>query len=639
METFLAFTVVGIVTGAIYAVSASGLVVTYTTSGIFNFAHGAIGMFMAFTYWELRIHRHWPAPIALIVVLFILSPLMGAVIERTMMRRLYAAPMRVAIVTTLALFSILQGIAQSIWDPQKGRRLPEFFAGSDFKLFGVRVTYHQVVVLLVAGLIAAGLRFLMFHTRTGVTMRAVVDNRSLASMNGVYPERIAQLTWAIGAILAALAGILIAPTITLNHGLLALLVVNGYAAAMLGRLRNLPLTFAGALIIGLAQSYIIGYGGGVHFGSFRLIDTSSVVPTVFLFGILVFMSHTRLRAGRVVGMRAPRVPTLRWSLGASAVFIVFIALVSTSLSEFWLFNFSMAMVLGIVMLSLVMLSGYAGQISLMQMTFVGIGAVAASRLGNGTVLGLITAGVVAAIFGGIVALPALRLQELYLALTTAALALFGDWAFAQSWGFGGGGGILTMKRLKLPGVAFNSEQSQLLLVTVAFCVIAVLVLAVKRSAYGRRFAALADSPLAASTLGMNLVASKTMVFALSAGIAGVAGALFGGLHVTVSANDFTFFLGSVAVFLVASFGGLTTVTGALFGGAFLAVVVPELQQHIHVQSVQFLGVGAGAIALASNPHGFGGSVAEMGEQLREAINKWRQRPSGQAVPARGAATS
>src|SRR3954464_6183920 len=107
METFLAFTVVGIVTGAIYAVSASGLVVTYTTSGIFNFAHGAIGMFMAFMYWELRVNQGWPAPIALVVVLLILSPLLGALVERVLMRPLYAAPMSVAIVVTLALLIIL----------------------------------------------------------------------------------------------------------------------------------------------------------------------------------------------------------------------------------------------------------------------------------------------------------------------------------------------------------------------------------------------------------------------------------------------------------------------------------------------------------------------------------------------------
>src|ERR1051325_2314899 len=107
MHDLLAFTIVGVVTGAIYAVAASGLVVTYTTSGIFNFAHGAIGMFMAFTYWELRVNPHWPAPLALFVVLVVLAPLLGAVIERVLMRKLYAAPMSVSLVVTLALLVIL----------------------------------------------------------------------------------------------------------------------------------------------------------------------------------------------------------------------------------------------------------------------------------------------------------------------------------------------------------------------------------------------------------------------------------------------------------------------------------------------------------------------------------------------------
>src|SRR5947208_7527784 len=123
MQAFLNFTIVGVVTGAIYAVAASGLVVTYTTSGIFNFAHGAIGMLMAFTYWELRVNQHWPAPIALVVVLLVLSPLLGAVIERVLMRPLYAAPMRVAIVVTLALLVSLRGVATAIWSPAEGRRL------------------------------------------------------------------------------------------------------------------------------------------------------------------------------------------------------------------------------------------------------------------------------------------------------------------------------------------------------------------------------------------------------------------------------------------------------------------------------------------------------------------------------------
>jgi branched-chain amino acid transport system permease protein len=268
MDAFLAFTVVGVVTGAIYAVSATGLVVTYTTSGVFNFAHGAMGMVMAFLYWELRVNQAWPAPIALVVVLLVAAPIMGAVVERLLMRKLYNAPMGVSIVTTLALLVILLGLGDSLWSGTELRRMPGFFAGNDVDVFGVRVTYHQLISLVVAGLIAAGLRFLMFHTRTGVTMRAVVDNRDLAGMNGVFPERVASLSWALGSFLAAIAGILIAPQLTLNHLLLTLLVINGYAAAMLGKLKNLPLTFLGAVVLGLAETYVIGYGGDVTIGSF-----------------------------------------------------------------------------------------------------------------------------------------------------------------------------------------------------------------------------------------------------------------------------------------------------------------------------------------------------------------------------------
>ena len=623
MDTFLAFTVVGIVTGAIYAVAASGLVVTYTTSGVFNFAHGAMGMIMAFLYWELRVNQHWSAPVALIVVLLIAAPLMGAIVERTLMRKLYAAPMGVSIVVTLALLVILLGLGDTIWSGTELRRMPGFFAGHDVRVFAVRVSYHQIISLIVAGMIAAGLRFLMFHTRTGVTMRAVVDNRDLASMNGVHPERVAQMSWALGSFLAAVAGILIAPQLTLNHLLLTLLVINGYAAAMLGKLRNLPLTFVGALVLGLAQAYVIGYGGNVHIGSFQLISAAQVVPTVFLLLILVFLPQVRLPAGRIIAAAAPRVPSLRTSLVSAVAFVVGMVVLSAILSEFWIFNFGLALAIGIVVLSMVLLSGFAGQISLMQMTFVGIGALVAGRMiGTGSIFGILVAGLVTGAAGAIVALPALRLQALYLALATFAFALFSDWAFNQSWGFSQGGS-LRVPRLKLPGVVFRSEQSQMILLTIAFALFGILVLAIRRGPYGRRLAALRDSPVAASMLGMNLVAAKTTVFALSAGIAGMAGALFAGLQATVSPNDFGP-IKSLFLFLVATFGGITTVTGALFAGVFLALI-PELQKHVPIDNVQYFGIGLGAISLAGNPHGFGGNISLAGDSIREALAKRRGR--------------
>jgi branched-chain amino acid transport system permease protein len=336
----------------------------------------------------------------------------------------------------------------------------------------------------------------------------------------------------------------------------------------------------------------------------------------------------------VVSAIEPTVPSPRASLARSGVFIVLMLALSTLLSEFWLFNVGSALVLGIVMLSLVLLSGFAGHISLMQMTFVGFGAVTAGRMiGTGSIWSILVAGVVTAAFGALVALPALRLQPLYLALTTLAVALFGDWAFNQRWGFGGSGSTLTVPRLDLPGVSFRSEQAQVVLLSIAFCVFAVLVLAIRRGPFGRRLAAVRDSPVAAQMLGLNLVATKTAVFAVSAGIAGVAGALYGALRVTVSPNDFLF-LQSLFVFLVACFGGLTTVIGALFGGVFLALL-PEIDKHMPIESIRFFLIGVGAIALAQNPHGFGGNISEAGEKLRDAIARRRGRP---AVPATATAS-
>src|SRR5437763_6799287 len=194
METFLAFTVVGIVTGAIYAVSASGLVVTYTTSGIFNFAHGAIGMFMAFTYWELRVHRHWPAPLALIVVLFILAPLLGALVERLLIRNINPSDTGIALVVTLGLLLALMGVAYVLWEPTTARNVPEFFAGHRVKLGHIFVSYHELTTIFLAGAVAAGLRVLFFSTRIGVAMRGVVDDRDLAALNGARPARVSQLS-------------------------------------------------------------------------------------------------------------------------------------------------------------------------------------------------------------------------------------------------------------------------------------------------------------------------------------------------------------------------------------------------------------------------------------------------------------
>src|SRR6195952_1614957 len=231
----LELTIYGVALASIYAIAASGLVVTYTTSGIFNFAHGAIGMLMAFAYWQVRVEWGWPTWISLIVILGFVAPLTGALIERLLIRNLRAAPLAVTLVVTAALMVGLMGLATVLWPPNQSRLLPAFFTGETVTIVHTIVTYQQILTIGLAVLLAFLLRALFTWTRTGIAMRAVVDSRDLVALNGGRPVMLSTLSWALGAMLAGLAGILLAsgPTgIGLVIEALTLVVINAYAAAL-----------------------------------------------------------------------------------------------------------------------------------------------------------------------------------------------------------------------------------------------------------------------------------------------------------------------------------------------------------------------------------------------------------------------
>lgn len=611
MDQLLPFTITGLVTGSIYAVTASGLVVTYTTSGIFNFAHGAIGMVAAFAYWELRINQAWPAPIALLVVLLVLAPLFGALIERVLARNLAGSGVATSLVVTIGLMVMLIGLAQGIWDPTEARNLPQFFGPSGFELFGVFVTWHQVVTVVLGGVVAAGLWFLLTRTRTGIAMRAVVDDRDLTSLAGANPGRVAMLSWAIGSSLAALGGILIAPVLQLQVVALTFLVINAYAAAMAGRLKSLPLTFAGAFALGLTEAYVTGYVSLEGFWQ----GLRPSLPTLFLFAILLLLPEERLRAGRFAGAKAPRVPDLRRSLIGAGALVAGMFVVSGFLSNADLQRVGQGFALGLIMLSLVLLTGYGGQVSLAQLTFAGFGAFAMGQWGgDGSIVGLLLAAAIAAPIGAVVALPALRLQGLYLALATMAFAVFVDRMVFVDQRFFSGAGSITVGRLDLGPVSFDSEQSYVVLLAFAFAAMGVFVLWIRRGSFGRMLSAMGDSEAACATLGLDLTRVKLTVFTVSAAMAGVAGALFGGLRTTAGASDFLMLQG-LPVLLLAVVGGITTVSGALIGGMTLAVL-PVLQERVpELAGLVFLLTGAAAISLGRNPNGIAFWLAEIFDRL------------------------
>jgi len=188
VDKFLTFTVVGLSTAAIYAVIASGLVLTYTTTGVFNFAHGAIGMLGAFAYWQLRVGWHWSTPVALAVVLLVLAPLFGVFLEAVVMRGLQGTAEVTKIVVSIGLLAAMIGLATWIWSPNTNRTLAPFYdSKKPFEVFSTSVTYHQAITMAVAIVVAIALRLLLYRTRIGIAMRASVDDASLATLNGARP--------------------------------------------------------------------------------------------------------------------------------------------------------------------------------------------------------------------------------------------------------------------------------------------------------------------------------------------------------------------------------------------------------------------------------------------------------------------
>jgi branched-chain amino acid transport system permease protein len=211
VSEFVSFVVVGIVTGSIYAVTASGLVVTYNATGVFNFAHGSVGMFLAYLYWQLWQGWGWNPVISLAVVLLVVAPAFALVIERVLMRPLYGASLNTMIVVTLGLFLVLYGTTSTIWNQTTTRNLPNWFASDQVDVLGVNLTYEQLITVGCAVVVAIALWALFKLTRMGVSMRAVVDDPPLASLTGARTSRIAGFAWIIGFLLAGLAGILLAP--------------------------------------------------------------------------------------------------------------------------------------------------------------------------------------------------------------------------------------------------------------------------------------------------------------------------------------------------------------------------------------------------------------------------------------------
>ncbi len=595
MHLFLEYTILGLVTGAVYGIAASGLVLTYTTSGIFNFAQGAMAMLAAFTYWQLRFGWNWPAPLALFAVIAVLAPLLGMVLYIGIMRGLRETADVTKIVVTIGITLGLIALAQWIWNPGVPRTEDLFFGNAaKFKFLGVYVTDHEAIALGCGVLIAIGIRMLFSSTRTGVAMRAVVDNPALLQLNGGRPERLAAFSWALGGALAAVAGILITPISggTLDVHVLTLLVLDSIAAAMFGRLRSIWRTFIGALVLGLATTYVLGYfpSSWSWASNFRI-----ALPMIVLFVVLLVLPQDRLRGAVLLRTRERfTVPTMKSAVTWGGILLLVVLAMEQVMGTNDMGALTVGITYAIIALSLTLLTGYAGEINLAPVSFGAIATIIVFHLGlSGTGLtqritlwGLLLGVAVTALVGGLIALPALRLRGLYLALATLAFGVFvsdmilADIAphilpvFHQHFSIFPNG-ALQIPPPKLGPIDLSSTKTFLTTSVCIFVLVGIGLVALRRSSYGRRLTAMKDSPAAAATLGQNLVKLKLSVFMLSAAIAGIGGVLLSAASVSVTSNSYIIFI-SLALVMLTVVGGIGNIAGALMGGVLAGTAFTAL---------------------------------------------------------------
>jgi branched-chain amino acid transport system permease protein len=613
-----ALIVAGLVLGSIYAISALGLVLTYTASRVFNFAHGAIAYFVAVFYYWLHTRHGWSVPAAAFVSIGVVSPLLGLFLWAALFRRLAHTPPVVRFVSTVGLWVALPALVKVIFPWTRSEIFePEGLIEGEprvFDVFGVAINANQLVVLIGAAVVAVGLTVLIRYTALGLSIRATVDSPRVAGIAGVNTSVVTASSWMIGTTLAGLAGVLLTPILGLADIQFTLLLVASLGAVVIARMTSLPLAFGGALLIGLAQEVSREWlpDSGVFAKGFR--------PSIPFIAMLVFLLayqglkgerfEVDTRTTRQDRPEAPAPPPLRGWRAALAPLLLAGALFSVPLwlSDFWVGVVGQGMGLAILFLTFTVVTGEGGMVSLCQMTLAGIGGFTAAKLAtdSGWPLGLalLVGAVIAVPVGMLVAGLSLRLGGLYLALATLAFSqLVENLVFARE-DFDNFGTGVEIARPEFLGIDFDEAAPFYLLLVVVFMLMALLVYNLRRGTSGLVFASMRSSEPASATIGISVVRSKMIAFGASAFIAGLGGGLYAVAIGRAAPASFGLIIGIVWLAIVVTWG-VRSILGALIAG-IIFVVAPQLVSLYLTEGwadVPTMLFGLGAIALAREPRG------------------------------------
>ncbi len=594
---FFEYALRGLPFGCVFALLAVGLVLNYKTSGVFNLAFSAQAYVSAAVFFLTRKEWKWDLIPSAVVAILVVGPLMGFLLDRVLYRYLRTASPLAKLITSLGLLIAIPEMVKLAFGfgskPQNNppllwnvKRSDQFIwpANSRFSLDAAQIPTILATIIIVIAM------FILFrYSALGLRMRAVVESPRLAELQGVDAERVSMAGWMLSSTIAGLCGVLIAPLFSqlVDQDFFTLLVA-ALAAAVFGNLTSIPWTFVGGLVLGMTQAELTGFlPANSELATAVRPSLPFIVLLALVIGRLVIAKLKRQDitfAGEVSDPLAgvdppPPVPVemLRppWMTTGTRVFGLIVIGVGlylcwNVLDPQWLGFVVAGSCLGIIMLSMVMMTGVGGTVSLCQATFAAIGAFGTAQLVNHTgmsvLLAMLIASVGAAAVGAIVAIPVIRLPSVYAALATLAFAIFFERTLRPLEWVGGGSVPLKVPRPLIGSIDFADDRNFLLLVMVASAIISVGVILVRRGTTGRYLDALRGSPAAAASIGISPARPKLVAFVLSAGIAGFGGGLIASYYEQANYDaNFVFIFGLIWLVMVVT-AGSRSVQAALTSG-------------------------------------------------------------------------
>lgn len=613
----------GLGSGAVYAVLALGLVLTHRSSGIVNFAHGAVAMYATYVFVGMNVDGvlllplpgppgriavtalPWPGAMAVAVGCAVA---VEAAAYWLVFRPLRRHPPLSRVVASVGLMLALESVVTLQYGPDTVS-VPAVLPQAPVRVAGIQIPQDRLLLAGVAVVATALLWGTYRYTRFGLASRACAEDETALSLLGWSPERVALMNWVVAGALAAVGGILVGPITGLDPLTFTLLVVPALAAALVGGLASFLVALAAALALGMLESLLGDVQTHLTWlpatGAARALPLLVVIVVASVRGASI-PTRTALVVRRLPRVSRPsRTPYPPLLAGVAAV----VTLVLTH-GEYRLALVS-SMIGAVICLSLVVLTGYLGQISLAQMAFAGVGGFGLSRLqqtlGVPFPVDVLVATVIAATVGLAIGLPALRVRGVTLAVATLAGAVAVEALVFENPAVTGGFAGSRVRAPHLFGVDFapaapGQEYPRLLFALFALGVLgaaAAAVAAVRRGRLGRRFLAVRANERAAAASGIGVTSAKLGAFAISACLAALGGAMLGWEQQQLSFESFGVFV-SLSYLAVAYVGGVGSLVGALLGGALVpnGIVFTWLENVASLGSYQALVTGVLVMVMA-----------------------------------------